>query len=297
MNKKSLLWLTPMILLLVGRACADDLPWEKKLPFKEATIQYELTGSDKGTETLYVQEYGKRQARLHVSAMSMMGTTKKTDTVQLTDPDWIYTFDLVEKKGTKTTNPIKLYREEYSKLSAEGKKNFEKNAKELGTGMMGQFGATVKQKNAKVLGYDCDVATVGGMSTVYILHGSDIPLRSETTVMGMSNVLNATKIDTATSVPDKVFAPPTGIVPMLDQQTDLMMTRMVKDTVATLAKPDGAKLMQQAGPMGMMEGANMQQHLQDSMKEQGLSPEQQQEAMRQLNEAMQQMQKAKQPAK
>ncbi|MDR2551233.1 MAG: hypothetical protein LBD10_13645 [Desulfobulbus sp.] len=297
MNKKSLLWLTPMILLLVGRAWAEDLPWEMKLPFKEATIQYELTGSDKGTETLYVQEYGKRQARTHASVMSMMGTTQKTDTVQITDPDWIYTYDLVGKKGTKTTNPTKLYREEYNKLSAEGKKNFEKNAKELGSGMLGQFGAKVKQKGAKVLGYDCDVTTVGGMSTVYILHGSNIPLRSETTVMGMNNVLNATKIDTAAPVPDKVLAPPAGIEPMLDQQTDLMMTRMVKDTVATLAKPDGAKVMQQAGPMGMMGGANMQQQLQDSMKEQGLSPEQQQEAMRQLNEAMQQMQKAKQPTK
>jgi len=292
MTKRSLLWLTPMILLLVVRGWADDLPWEMKLPFKEATVQYELTGSEKGSETLYVKDYGKRQARLRTSTMTMMGTSQKMDTVQITDPDWIYSFDLVKKKGTKTTNPTKIYQEEYNKLSAGEKMNFEKNAKEMGTGMMGQFGGKVQQKGAKILGYDCDVTTVGGMSTVYILHGSNIPLRSETSVMGMNNVLSATKFDTSTSVPDQVFAPPAGIKPVLDQQAESMMTRMVKDTVATLAKPDGAKQMQQAGPMGMMGGA-----MQDSMKEQGMSPEEQKEMMRQLNEAMQQMQKTKQPAK
>jgi len=289
MNKRSLLWLIPMILLLVGRVCAAELPWEMKAPFKEATIQYELTGSDKGTEILYVKEYGQRQARVQTSTMTMMGTTHQTNTIQITDPDWVYQYDLVADRGTKTTNPLKIYKEEYGKLTAEQKKNFERNSKELGVDMIGQFGAQVKQKGAKILGYDCDVTTVSGTSTFYILSGSNIALRTEVSVMGMNNISAATKVDTAASVPDSVFAPPAWIEPKLDQQEEKMMVAMVKDTVTTLAKPDGAKQMQQAGPMG---GKNMQQQ----MKE-GMSPAEQQEAMRQLQEAMQKMQKAKQPAK
>jgi len=294
MNKKSLLWLAPMIMLLMGRAWAAELPWEMKTPFKEATIRYELTGADNGTETLYVKDYGRRQARQRVSTLTMMGTTNKTNTLQITDPDWVYQYDLATKKGSKTTNPLKVYKEEYSKLSAEEKKNFEKNAKEFGVGMAGQFAAQVKQKGAKVLDYDCDVTTIKGMSTVYVLSGSNIVLRSEVSVMGMNNITAASKVDTAAAVPDSVFAPPAGIVPALDQQADAMMAGMIKDTVTTLAKPDGAKLMREAGPMG---GRNMQQQMQKAMQEEGMSPEEQQEAMRQLQEAMQQMQKAKQPAK
>lgn len=290
MNKKSLLWLTPMILLLfvTGRAWSEELPWDMKLPFQEATIHYELSGSEKGKETLYVKEYGKRQAKHRSSVMTIMGMTKKTETLEIVDPDWIYSYDLVEKKGSKTTNPNKLYREEYNKLSAGEKKNFEKNAKEMGSGMMGQFGGSVTQKGGKVLGYDCDVVTVGGMSTVHVLHGSNISLRSETSAMGMNNVQAATKIDTSTAIPDNAFASPAGITAVRDEEAELMMAGMIKNTVDTLMKPDGAKLMQQAGPMGMLGAGDMQQ---EEMEDAGMNPEEQQEAMRQMREALERMQK------
>jgi len=297
MNKQ---WLLPVSMILLLFACpawSEELPWEKKLPFKEATIHYELTGMEQGKETLYIRDHGRRQAKQHQGTATVMGTTKKTETVQLTDPDWVYMYDLVEKKGSKTTNPNKLYQAEYNKLTGEEKKNFEKNAKEMGANMMGQFGGSVKQKGGKILGYDCDIVTVGGISTVYTLHDTGIPLRAEASVMGMNNATSATKIDTSTGGPDSAFAPPAGIVATLDQDMETMMASMIKDTVDTLKKPDGAKQMQQAGPMGMMGGAGMQKMMQKEMQDEGMSPQEQQEMMRQMNEAMQQMQKMKQPPK
>jgi hypothetical protein len=284
--------------LFACRAWSEELPWEKKLPFKEATIHYEITGMEQGKETLYIRDYGKRQAKHHQATSTIMGTTQKTHTVQITDPDWLYTYDLVEKKGGKTTNPNKLYLTEYNKLTGDEKKNFEKNAKELGTSMMGQFGGSVKQKGSQILGYDCDVTTVGGISTVYSIHGTGIPLRAETSVMGMNNVYSATKVDTGSATPDSAFVPPADIVAVLDQNMETMMTDMIKHTVDTLKKPDGAKQMQQAGPMGMMGGAGgMQKMMQKEMQDEGMSPEEQQDMMRQMNEAMQQMQKRQQPKK
>ncbi len=296
MRKQCLLVVSMILLFFCSLAWGEDLPWEMKLPFKEATIHYELTGSEQGKETLYIKEYGKLRAKHRQATATMMGMTKKTETVEIVDPDWMYTYDLVEKKGEKTTNPRKIYLTEYNKFNAEEKKNFEKNAKELGTSMMGQFGGSVQQNAGKMLGYDCDITTVGGMSTVHLLHGTDIPLRSEVAIMGMNSTNAATKIDTSSAIPGSAFAPPQGINATLNQEAENMMAGMIQQTMDTLKKPDGAKQMQAAGPMGMMGAGGMEKGMQQGMKDEGMSPEEQQEMMRQMNEAMQQMQK-KQPKK
>jgi hypothetical protein len=287
MKKLCLLVVSMILLFFCSLAWGVDLPWEMKLPFKEATIHYELTGSEQGKETLYIKEYGKLRAKHRQATATMMGMTKKTETVEIIDPDWMYTYDLVDKKGEKTTNPRKIYLTEYNKFNGEEKKNFEKNAKELGTSMMGQFGGSVQQKAGKILGYDCDITTVGGMSTVHLLHGTDIPLRSEVAIMGMNSTNAATKIDTSAAIPGSAFAPPQGIDATLNHEAENMMAGMIQQTMDTLKKPDGAKQMQAAGPMGMMGAGGMEQ----GMKDEGMSPEEQQEMMRQMNEAMQQMQK------
>lgn len=308
MRNKTWLIMMMMVFFSTSLAWGGDLPWEMKLPFKQATIHYEITGTEKGKETLYIKESGKRQARHHQSTSTVMGMTTKKETIEITDPDWMYTYDLVEKKGGKTTNPNKIYLAEYNKMSGQEKKNFEKNAKELGTSMMGQFGGSVQQKGGKLLGYDCDITTVSGLSTIHMLHGSNVPLRTETSVMGMKTVLAATKIDTDAAIPDSAFAAPAGIEAVHNPEMESMMTSMIQHTVNTLKQPDGAKQMQQAGPMGMLGGADgampqgmpqgMQQHgMQKEMPAEGLSPADQQDLMRQMNEAMQQMHKMQEQKK
>lgn len=289
MFKRKLLILPLSLLVVHAPAWADDLPWEKKLPFKQATIHYELTGSEQGKDTLYIKEYGKIRAKYHTATTTIMGETTKADTIEITDPDWITTYDLIEQKGEKTTNPSKIYQAEYNKLSAEEKKNFERNATELGAGLATNFGGSVTQKSEKLMGYDCDVATVGGMSTVFLLHGSDIPLKSEVSMMGVKNLNLATKIDTDSAIPDRVFAPPAGIVAERNPEMENMMSGTIQHMVATLKKPDGAKEIQQAGPMGMMGTGGMEQMMRQGMENEGMSKEEQEEAMRQMQEAMQQL--------
>jgi len=45
------------ILLISVSASASDNPWEMTLPFKSATIKYELSGMETGNETLYIDKY------------------------------------------------------------------------------------------------------------------------------------------------------------------------------------------------------------------------------------------------
>jgi len=286
MNKRSLLVAASSLIMSATLAWADDLPWEMKLPFKEAAIHYDITGSEQGKDTLYVKDYGQRRAEHHKATTMLMGMSNPSETLEITDPDWISTYNLVDKTGEKTSNPRKVYQAEYNKFTAAEKKNFEKNAKELGTSMLGALGGSVKQKAEKVLGYDCDVASIGGMSTVYTIHDTDLPLRTEVSVMGMKSANVAVKIDKG-SVPDSAFAPPAGIVATFNQEAEHMMTSMVQQVMDTLKQPDGAQKMKQMG-QPMVPGAMSQ-----GMEGAGMGKEEQQALMQQMQEAMQQMQQVK----
>lgn len=289
--KKRCLPAVPLVLFcLFAVAFAGDLPWEMKLPFKQATIRYELKGTQQGTETLYVKEFGKIRAKHHKSSAMIMGMTKKSDTVEITDPDWVTTYDLIEKTGEKMTNPTKLYLAEYNKFNSEEKRNFEKNSKELGTSMMGKFGGSIKQKSAQHLGYDCDVSTIDGMSTIYLLHGSDIPLRSEVSVMGMANSVNATAIDTSSTIQDAAFLPPAGITAALNQEAESMIARTIQQTMDTLKRPDGAKAMQQMGSPMMPMGPMDEQGLEDDGP---MSKEEHAQMMKEMEAAMEKMKQMK----
>jgi len=276
-------------LTFCSMAFGADLPWEMKLPFKEATIHYELKGSQQGSETLYVKEYGKLRAKHHKASSTIMGRTTASDTLELIDPDWVTTYNLTQKTGEKFTNPNKLYLAEYSKFNSEEKMNFEKNAKEYGASMMGNFGGSVKQSSAKILGYDCDVATMGGMSTVYIMHGSGIPLRSEVAVMGMANTVNATQVDTSSAVPGSAFTPPVGITATVNQEMETMMAGNIQRTMQTLKRPDGVEAMKKSNPMlpaGVMPSSGDDEN-------NPMDKEEQQQMMKNMQEAMKRMQQMK----
>ena len=287
MKMRCLLGLSMGVLMSGSVSWGGDLPWEMQLPFKEATIHYQLRGNEQGEEILYIKDYGRQQAKYHKGTSAMMGMTIKTETVQLTDPDWIFTYDLVEKTGTKTTNPNKIYREEYTKLNRDEKQNFEKNAKKLGVAMMAQFGGTVSQAKDKFLGYDCDVVSVSGISTTYLLQGTGVPLKTEMSMMGMKNSIVATQVDTASTVPAKMFTPPVGIAAEIDPQAEAMTKSTVQQMVNSLKTPDGATKMlpQQPGA-----GVKMDSVRQQAMGMDGVSAEEQAEMMRRMQEAMQQMQ-------
>ena len=269
----------------VAPVMAADLLWNMKLPFKEATIQYELKGSEQGSETLYIKEYGKFRAKHHTGTVAVMGQSMRTDTIELTDPDWVTTYNLSEKTGNRFTNPSKLYMDEYARLTAAEKANVEKNTKQMATTMFGQMGGSVKPCQEKMLGQDCDVSTMGDHFTTYLLRGSDIILRSEVSVMGIKREVNATRIDTTSALPATAFTPPAGITVKSDSQAEAMMAQNVRQMIDTLKRPDGADSLKKqagnlippavlpAGPAGENPGlskeeqAQMEQALKKSMEQ------------------------------
>jgi hypothetical protein len=262
---------------------SSTLPWDMRLPFQEAIIHYELKGTQQGLEILYIKDYGKFRAKHHTSKTSIMGMTTSTETIEITDPDWLTTYNLSDRSGEKITNPNKIYLTEYNKLSAREKSHIETNSKELGGSLLGQFGGDLEEKKTTILGYDCDVTTIGGLSTIYLLHGTDVPLRSEISIMGIVNSVNATAIDTSSPVPPQAFAPPVGITVVHNQEADAMMVQAIQQVLQTLKDPDGLeKLKNQSHSLLPLGGLPMQ------MGGEGpsIKHEDQQQMMREMENAM-----------
>ncbi len=262
--KKTMFILFMMLLLVPALASGGNKnPWDKKLPFKKATIHYTLSGMEKGTETLYIRKYGKETASYHKTSTTMMGMTMVNETITITDPDWVFTFDLKEKTGTKSVNPEKYMIEEYNKLTKAEKKQVLKNSEELGSSMTQGMGGEIEKKAEKILGFDCDKVTMMG-ATVYSIHDSGIPLKTESNMMGMSIKIEATKIDKG-SADKKFFKHPEGITAVLDSEADAMARSMAKQTMDMLKDPEAAKK------------ASSQQPVMQNPNQQDMSPEEQQQ--------------------
>jgi hypothetical protein len=231
---------------LCTTASAEKNPWDIKLPFKEATILYSITGSETGSETLSIRDYGKERSRHRKSTAKMMFMTTETDQIEITNPDWLYTIDMKAGTGTKMTNPVKFMIEEYNRLSSKEKDMVNKNAQEMGTSGMQGMQVTVQQNAENILGYSCDRASVAG-TTSYSIHGTDITLKSDVSMMGMNFSTVATQINEG-SVPGNVFTPPAGIQITHDKEADNAARAMAKSTIDTLKSPDATRKMQeQAG--------------------------------------------------
>lgn len=236
--KKLALILASLIFALPTLAVAGDNPWDKKLPFKTATISYALSGMQKGTETLYVRNYGKETARHTDTSTTMMGMSMVNQELEITTPDWIFSYNITEGSGMKSTNPKKFMIEEFNKLSGSDKKQVRKNAEKMGVSMMEGFNGKIEKNAMELLGYKCDKVTVMG-STVYTIHDTEIPLKTDVDMMGMKMSITATSLDKGKVAP-KYFEHPAGIEAVHDQESDAAARSMAKQAMEMLKDPEAA---------------------------------------------------------
>ena len=232
-----------MVSIWPSLAAAEENPWEKKLPFAGASIHYRLSGSQEGTEDRYIRDHGRETATHRKAVTVMMGMKMVHDTVEIQDADWTYTYDLQEKTGTKTTNPLKYMTEEYNKLTAAEREQVRKNAESVGASFMQGMNGKVEENVTTILGQGCDRTSMMG-TTVHMIHGTAIPLKTETEMAGMKMASVATAFDEG-KVDDTFFQHPAGIEAVHDRQADEMSRTMATQTMAMLKDPDGMKKMEQ----------------------------------------------------
>jgi hypothetical protein len=248
-------------------AFALESPWEKKLPFKSATIYYSMNGSMKGKKTLYVKNYGKNRAEYTDSSMNIFGMVQKQKEIKITTPDWIYTIDLTKGTGRKEANPQKYLNKEFHKLSRSKQKKVIKNSKKMAIDLAKNMSGDVKLKAKKILGYMCDKATLAGITT-YSITGTDLVLKSTGNVMGMKIDEQAIKIKKG-SAPSSKFKIPKGIKITYDKRSDEMTKQNAKMIIQNLLQ--GKKTL---GSSGNYAGGHMGATNADGHQ---MTPEQQQQ--------------------
>ncbi len=248
-----------LLCLNVSEPMAQNRPWEFTLPFQQATIQYTITGMENGSETLYITDSGDVRATHQETTSSMMGMTVKSHSIEITTPRWITTYDLTEGTADKVANPKRLYEQAYEELNAEEQKIFESNIKELGPSLMINLnGKTVKDAET-ILGYSCDKVTIESLSTTYLIHNTDITLRSSSSIMGMNYDIEAISINTENTPPKAVFTGPANIEVRHNIEEEKIMEQAIHSIVDTLKEPDGAEKIQN-NPAGLIPAGIMPSH-------------------------------------
>ena len=281
MRPLSLLILALLLAALpTGAEAADELLWEKTLPFKEATVKYLIKGMEEGTETLYIRKGGKERATYRETVSNMMGMKMNNSTVTIRDEEFIHTYDLGKGEGFKAVNPQKYMIEEYRKLSAAEQGKVRDSAKKMGAAFTEGMGGKVTPKAREILGYSCDQVEIMGGSVTYLIHDTDIALKTEMNIMGMSLTMQAESVDKA-PVDDRFFQHPQNIVAQVDPQADEMAKNMAIQAIAMLRNPESAKKNLLLPPQAMGEGAM------------DMSPEEREEMMLQMEEMMKGLQGAK----
>ncbi len=240
---------------------AVENPWDRPLPFKEATVEYQVDGTMKGSKTIYIRNYGRESAEYSDLSMSMFGMRQVQKEIEITTPEWVYHVDLEEGIGSKQTNPIKYFRQEFDRLSKSEQKTVVKNAEKYGLSMVEGMQGEVKKNAAKLHGYQCDMTKIMG-SEVYSISGTGFPLKVVSNAMGMTQKEEAVKLSKG-AVPTEKFALPDGIEFKSDPQVDKMMQEQAKAVIQNLLKGETA--------------GSAQRNAFEQDPENELSPEQQQQ--------------------
>ena len=251
MKRFSEVWLLTGFVALLNTvpALAKDNLWDLDLPFETAVIHYDVSGAQKGTETLYIRDSGNERVKITHSKGKIMLVNTTTNTIEITTRDSVINIDMDKKTGTKMTNPQKFMREEIEKLSAKEREVVMKNLQTIGMNMAVQMGGQVKPKAGEHLGYTCDLVTVMGTTSCQ-MSGTPIMLKMESNLMGIKMNTVAKKIDKNASVPANIFQIPKGVNVEYNKEADDMSRAMVASMIESMKDPDAAKKFEEGMSRG-----------------------------------------------
>ena len=168
---------------------------------RSAIVNYKVTGMQEGTETLYFDRWGMREARYTETEIKMMGMGVKTHNLTLLDGEFTYAVDLIKKTGTKAKTPMM----EALMRKAESEN---RDLTDVCRDMMVQMGGKVVGEE-EILGKNCQIWEIGNMKTkTWIWNG--IALKSETSMMG-TQTSEATSIEIDVDIPEDKLTLPSDI--------------------------------------------------------------------------------------
>jgi len=235
--KRCLIAVLFICVYIPGITYGMENPWEMKLPFEKATITYSLGGVQNGMQTLYIRAYGEETASYTQAETKVLGMSVTSEEAEFVTPEWIYSYNITERTGIKSVNPQKYLIEEFNGLSQEEKELVAQNAQDIGGNLTEGFGGKLEREVDTILGYPADRMNVMG-TTVYTIHDTNIPLKTEVNMMGMKMSIVATELKEGVAQA-KYFKHPEGIDAVLDQESEQTARAVAKQTINMLKDPEG----------------------------------------------------------
>ncbi len=89
-----------------SRPATETSGYPKRYQVESGIVEYEMSGMQKGTETVYFDRWGWREAKYTNTELSIAGLSRKETKLSIMDGDWIYNIDLESRTGTKIKNTV-----------------------------------------------------------------------------------------------------------------------------------------------------------------------------------------------
>jgi outer membrane lipoprotein-sorting protein len=236
-------------LLFVCSSYAGDLnlsnPYVPSYPFKSAVIHYTIKDqyghgkTSEGTEVVYIKsDRLAKVIKMAIPDPKAKGKARNIETLQVFDPDYVYSVNLTDKIGTKIDNPNKYTKPVYDRLSDKEKEVFHKRMDVRGVLSLDLLGLGKKVGTGAILGRECDVYESGKRMSPeelskmiasgeeedyfymksWIWRAAKIPLRTITYDVRDSDEMVATKIEENVRIPDSRFKVPSDVKITYDEE-------------------------------------------------------------------------------
>ena len=184
MKRSNLTTVFIILLIVFAWATVQSTDYKKTSPkikwvdIEKVCIEYEVTGNGKGTQKVYIGDWGNEHLTI-LDVVKEMGPIKqRTHTATYLKGDKIYTVDLETNKGTVAENPMR---------SATN----EKQAKQAGEDFLKKFGKEVGTE--EFLGKTCRVFEMPDLGTRTLVW-KNITLKSVTSMGPIKQIMTAIKI-------------------------------------------------------------------------------------------------------
>ena len=192
-----LLLITLAVFLAGGKVYSQKT--NKLYKAKSGIIEYKLTGNTEGSETLFFDDHGKKEATYRDAKTKIMGMTTEESTISIRVDSVHHNIDMIEKTGVRTVIPF-----DPSELTGEQIKEMEA----MGESMMDEMGFK-KAGKENILGRSCDVWENETLQTK-IWIWENLTMRTEVNMMGQF-ITEAVNIDVNARIPTGKFEVPSGI--------------------------------------------------------------------------------------
>ena len=190
-----------LILLLATYVFAQN-PFFKTLPFKEAIIEYSLSGSQKGFQTLYVKEFGKYRVYYKNIKTNFMSKQKKKEEYIIETPKWVY-YLKKDKTASRTPNFKYLLYIRYKDLSKKEQKKVLENLKLINYLPIEDKKFKIAKDFTSIDGIKCDLLMQRGKKICFGYSGA-LLLKSQIKFLGFNSTKLLTNIF-ETKIDPKLF--------------------------------------------------------------------------------------------